>query len=63
MKGPDNDYVLTCGIEDQSEFDVFKGDRQVIDLECDDKFIHFPRNLFGHFYYHVYGKTPIIRNN
>lgn len=62
MKGPGNDYVLTCGIEDHSEFDIFKDDRQVIDLECDDKFIHFPRNLFGHFYYHVYGKTPVIRN-
>lgn len=62
QKGPGNEYVLTCGIEDDDEFDLFRDNRKVIDLNCDDKFIHFPRNLFGHYYYHVYGKNPIIRN-
>ena len=62
QKGPGNDYVLTCGVEDSEEFELFRDNRQVIDLDCDDKFIHFPRNLFGHFYYHVYGKNPIVRN-
>lgn len=62
QKGPGNDYVLTCGVEDNEEFSIFKDGRKVIDLNLPDKFIHFPRNLFGHFYYHVYGKNPIIRN-
>ena len=62
QKGPGNEYVLTCGIEDQEEFELFRDNRIVMDLNCEDKFIHFPRNLFGHFYYHVYGKTPVIRN-
>tara|TARA_B110000902_G_scaffold50491_1_gene57964 strand:- start:2337 stop:4901 length:2565 start_codon:yes stop_codon:yes gene_type:complete len=62
QNGPGNDYVLHCGIEDQEEFEAFRDDRKPIDLDVEDKYIHFPRNLFGHFYYHVYGKTPILRN-
>ena len=62
MNGPGNDYVLECGIEDHQEFEIFKDNRNVINLDLPDKFIHFPRNLFGHFYYHVYGKTPMLRN-
>tara|TARA_R100000734_G_scaffold19121_2_gene18276 strand:- start:8409 stop:10970 length:2562 start_codon:yes stop_codon:yes gene_type:complete len=62
QKCPGNDYVLTCGIENNEEFELFRHNRTVIDLECEDKYIHFPRNLFGHFYYHVYGKNPVIRN-
>tara|TARA_R100000479_G_C6392620_1_gene205790 strand:- start:45 stop:2606 length:2562 start_codon:yes stop_codon:yes gene_type:complete len=62
QKSPGNDYVLTCGIEDNEEFELFRDNRTVIDLDCEDKYIHFPRNLFGHFYYHVYGKNSVIRN-
>ena len=63
QKGPGNEFVLTCGeFEDSQEFELFRDDRKVIDLNCEDKYIHFPRNLFGHFYYHVYGKNPVIRN-
>jgi hypothetical protein len=28
----------------------------------EEKYIHFPRNLFGHFCYQVYGNTPSVRN-
>lgn len=63
QKAPDNKYVITFGdVEDEEDFKSFVGDRTVINLDVPDRFIHFPRNLFGHFYYHVYGKNPIIRN-
>ena len=62
MRGPDINHFFYFGIEDQNEFNAFSQGRNAIDLDTDDKFIHFPRNLFGHYYYHVYGKNSVIRN-
>ena len=63
MTPPNIDYFLHCGIDDQNDYDSFSKGRVGIDLNVKDKFIHFPRNLFGHYYYHVYGNSPFIRNN
>jgi carbamoyltransferase len=57
-----DNQVLVCNISDTIDFDTFSKGRDVIDINVDDKFLHFPRNLFGHFYYHVYGDGPLQRN-
>lgn len=57
-----NNQVIASKITDIEDFKKFSKDREVIDINCDDKFIHFPRNLFGHFYYHIYGDGPNQRN-
>jgi len=57
-----NNQVLACDITDQNDFEEFSLNREIVDLNLNDKFIHFPRNLFGHFYYHVYGKSADQRN-
>lgn len=57
-----NNQVLVCDITDRCDFEEFSKNREIINLNLDDKFIHFPRNLFGHFYYHVYGKSNDQRN-
>jgi len=62
MNAPDRDYFLYCGIEDQNDYNSFAQGRTGINLDVEDKFIHFPRNLFGHYYYHVYGKNISTRN-
>jgi len=60
--------VMACEIEDQKDFEEFSFVsnnnqlRTLIDLNLPDKFIHFPRNLFAHYYYHVYGKNKQVRN-
>lgn len=62
MNGPDTRYFLHCGYTDKSDFDEFANGRTGINLDLEDRFIHFPRNLFGHFYYHVYANSPKERN-
>lgn len=57
-----NNQILIYNIEDQNDFNDFSQNREIINLNLEDKFIHFPRNLFGHFYYHVYGKSKNERN-
>ena len=57
-----NSQVLVCDIIDDIDFKRFADNRDIINLDLPDKFIHFPRNLFGHFYYHVYGSSPLQRN-
>ena len=47
-------FVLTTEIEDVEDFNKFSQGRQQFNLNHSDKFIHFPRNLFGHFYHSVY---------
>ena len=54
--------VMACKISDTEDFKNFQRGRELINLDCEDKFIHFPRNLFGHFYYHIYGDGPTQRN-
>lgn len=57
-----NSTVLICGKQYCDRAQRFIDNRVVIDLETDDAFIHFPRNLFGHFYYHVYADSIEKRN-
>jgi len=54
--------ILVSTIENQKDFDEFSLNRNIVNLNLNDKYIHFPRNLFGHFYYHVYGRTIQERN-
>tara|TARA_B100000575_G_C23101288_1_gene635376 strand:- start:209 stop:1294 length:1086 start_codon:yes stop_codon:yes gene_type:complete len=61
-KDPSCNEVLVYNVEDQEDFQNFCGNRRVYDLNVHNKFIHFPRNLFSHFYYHVYGPNKKIRN-
>jgi len=47
--------LIYHSIEDINHFNEFNCDkRQLYDIMCDDEIIHFPRNLLGHFGYHVY---------
>lgn len=61
-RDPSWNEVLVYNIENQEDFQNFCGKRRVYNLDVEDKFIHFPRNLFSHFYYHVYGPNKKIRN-
>ena len=54
--------VLVCGPERCNRGVEFIAGRKEIDLDCDSKFIHFPKNLFGRFYYHVYAPSVVKRN-
>ena len=53
QRNPDS-HVLFHNITDRDWFHKFSRGRKKIDLDTDYKFIHFPRNLLSHFYYHVY---------
>ena len=57
-----NNQVLVYNIDNQDDFFNFSLGREIVNLDLPDKFIHFPRNLFGHFYYHIYGNNPSQRN-
>jgi len=41
-------------ITDLEDYKKFSNNRPFFDVDRKEKFIHFPRNLFGHFYYCVY---------
>lgn len=45
-----------------NDFKNFCGNRPVLDLDCDEKFLHFENNLFGHYWYHVYPGGENQRN-
>ena len=47
-------FVLTTDVHDEEDFNKFSQGRKQYNLLHEDKFIHFPRNLFGHFYHSVY---------
>ena len=50
-----NKGLIYHHIEDQAHFDEFNCDnRDLFNINTDDEIIHFPRNLLGHFGYHVY---------
>jgi hypothetical protein len=61
-KDPSSGEVLVYRVENSKDFRDFCGDRKVYNLDVPDKFIHFPRNLFAHYYFHVYGPNKFIRN-
>ena len=50
-------YTLVDEIKDAENYNLFSQGRKPFNLKQPDKFIHFPRNLFGHFYHSVYGST------
>lgn len=56
-------FVLTTDIEDKKDFEKFSQGRTQYTLNHPDKFIHFPRNLFGHFYHSVYGANDEIKKS
>ena len=56
-------FVLTNEVKDIIDFTKFSQGRKQYNLKHDDKFIHFPRNLFGHFYHSVYGSTLEKQND
>jgi carbamoyltransferase len=62
QQGIYNTQVMACKVSNTEDFKNFQRDRELINLDCEDKFIHFPRNLFGHFYYHIYGDGATQRN-
>lgn len=59
---PSWNEIMVNDIIDKKHFDYFSNGREIINLDVPDKYIHFPRNLFAHYYYHVYGATKEIRN-
>lgn len=46
--------VLTNTVPQTEDFNLFSETRPVLDLDCNNQFLHFENNLFGHFWYHVY---------
>jgi hypothetical protein len=61
QKSIDN-RVIVNNIEDINDFNKFSINREIVNVNYNNKFIHFPRNLFGHFYYHVYANGKDSRN-
>jgi len=65
-KGPNKeipcDLVITNEIADNLDLQKFLSGRRNFSIISEEKYIHFPRNLFGHFCYQVYGNTPFVRN-
>ena len=57
-----HNIVMVNTINDYDDFNEFARGRKIVHLNCDDKFIHFPKNLFGHFFYFVYGNSIQKRN-
>jgi len=56
-----NNFIF-CEKQYENDYIKFAKERSGICINMDDKYIHFPRNLFGYFYYLVYGNGPIERN-
>jgi len=59
---PIGNSVIVNNINDINDFNKFSINREIVNVNYGNKFIHFPRNLFGHFYYHVYGNGSYERN-
>ena len=55
--------LIYHSIEDINHFNNFNCDNRefLYDIMCDDEIIHFPRNLLGHFGYHVYPPNDMAR--
>lgn len=55
--------LIYHSIENINHFNQFNCDNRdfLYNIMSDDKIIHFPRNLFGHFGYHVYPPNDIAR--
>jgi len=44
------------------DFKMFSSNREIIDLNKSEQFLHFENNLFGHFWYHIYPGNDAQRN-
>lgn len=59
----DSQMVLYCGdIKDDLDFSNFLGTRKSMNLNYDEKFLHFESNLFGTYWYNVYPGNSEKRN-
>lgn len=57
-----NHRVLTNGILETDDFKKFVCSREVVDIKCPQKFLHFENNLFGQYWYNVYPGGEDERN-
>tara|TARA_S200002703_G_scaffold87444_1_gene75330 strand:- start:61 stop:1218 length:1158 start_codon:yes stop_codon:yes gene_type:complete len=55
--------TIANGILETEDFEKFKNGRDVVDVSCDNQFLHFENNLFGHYWYHVYPGGEKERND
>lgn len=59
----DTQLVLYCGnIEDESDFLTFSGKRSNLNIDFDEKFLHFEWNLYGMYWYNIYPGSSEKRN-
>lgn len=59
------DVCFVCGLEkykNDEDFINFVGGRFIVDLDVEEKFIHFDNNLYQHFFYYVYPGNKNERN-
>ena len=54
--------VIVNGIPDTEDFEKFRNNRDIVDVNCENQFLHFENNLFGHYWYHVYPGGEKERN-
>jgi hypothetical protein len=54
--------VITNEIVNEQDLQKFLSGRDMFSIISEEKYLHFPRNLFGHFCSQVYGNTPKVRN-
>jgi hypothetical protein len=58
-----NKGLIYQSIEDVNHFNEFNcDDRKLYNVYSEDSIIHFPRNLLGHFGYHIYPPNDIAAN-
>ncbi|MBW0155760.1 MAG: O-fucosyltransferase family protein, partial [Candidatus Methylopumilus sp.] len=62
QKAMDKNNFIFCEKEYENDYTKFAKKRSGISINLPDKYIHFPRNLFGYFYYLIYGNGPNERN-
>jgi hypothetical protein len=53
---------LFCENNNKEDYAKFANNRIGISIKLEDKYIHFPKNLLGYFYYFVYGNGAKERN-
>jgi hypothetical protein len=58
----ETNFVLVNGIQNSKDYDDFSFGRTQFDLQCDNKFLHFENNLFGHYWYEIYPGDFLERN-
>lgn len=60
----DHDCVIVNRLKYSDDFKEFrsKSNRPIVDVNCNEKFLHFEGNLFGHYWYHVYPGDEEKRN-